>query len=127
MSKSKKESKAPVKMGAPSKYNDAIPALLAEAMHNGLSVERFCRNIRISKDTFYNWLKIHQDLSDAFHMGKNDCEAFWEDWLVNNLDNKNANAGLVKMFFTNRFGWSDKKETSNTVIVKHEDALKDLK
>ncbi len=114
------------KGGRPTKYNDDFPAKLSKAMYEGKSVARFCRDERINPDTFYEWVKKHEKFTEAFHIGKNDCEAFWEDWLVNNLDNKNANAGLVKMFFTNRFGWSDKKETSNTVVVKHEDAIKEL-
>jgi len=102
-------------MGRQTIYTDDMPDKLAEAMFNGVSIERFCRNVRICKQSLYNWIKIYPELMDAFLLGKNDCEAYWEDWLVKNLDNKNVNYGLTKMFFTNRFGWKDKTEQETTV------------
>jgi len=112
--------------GRPSKYRIEFIAELAAAMFIGKSVTRFCRDIRISKQCFYEWVKLHKDFGDAFEQGKDDCEAFWEDWLVENLANKDVNSTLVKLFMANRFGWSDKSESKHNVSVTQEDALKDL-
>lgn len=112
--------------GQPTKYTDDMPAKLIAAMESGKSATRFARDIRVHKDTLYEWAKVHPEFSDAFKKAKDYCEAHWEEWLVNNLDNKNVNAGLVKLFMTNRFGWTDKKETHVTATIKQEDALKEL-
>lgn|SRR5574338_233963 len=114
------------KVGRPTKYTSEMPAKLIEAMFEGKSVLRFCRDIRVDKDTFYEWVKVHPEFSAAFRQGKTDCEAFWEDWLVEHLGDKNVNGSLVRLFMTNRFGWSDKKDISNTLQMKPEDALKEL-
>lgn len=98
------------KIGRPTKYHDKMPELLIEAMGQGLSVIRFCAQQGISKDAFYEWVKVHPLFNDAFIHAKQLCESYWERWLVENLANKNVNAILVKLFFANRFGWHDKKE-----------------
>lgn len=96
--------------GRPTDYREEYCEKLIEAMYEGKSVERFCRDIRIAKNTFYNWLKKYPELRDAFDLGRNDCEAYWEEWLVNRLESKDVNSNLVKLLMTNRFGWSDKQE-----------------
>lgn len=114
--------------GRPTDYTDEMPEKLLTAMFAGKSVTRFCRDIRISTPTFYLWVSKHSQFSSAFELGKNDCEAFWEDWLVENLGNKEVNSTLVKLFFANRFGWHDKTESKNDVTVTpHEDWTKTLK
>ena len=112
--------------GRPTGYTDDLPPKLFEAMRQGKSVVQFCSDIDIAKATFYDWVEKHKDFSDAFKAGKSKCESHWETWLQNNFENKNMNSILVKMFFTNRFGWSDKTESKNEVNIKHEETLSDL-
>lgn len=99
----------PYVTGRPTKYTDEMPELLREAMYNGLSVIRFCRQVRISKDTFYNWIKEYPEFSDAFALGKTDCEGWWEEYATENMENKSLNTNLLKYYMANRFGWSDNK------------------
>lgn len=113
--------------GRPTKYTDDLPEKLIQAMYNGMSVERFCRQIRISKDTFYSWVKERKEFSDAFNLGRSDCEAFWEEWLVDRLESKNVNVVLVKMLFAQRFGWYESKqnqEEKNSVKDEFNEELK---
>jgi len=113
--------------GRPTKYTPEIVPRLTIAMKNGLSVQRFCRDEHLSPDTFYRWVKEHSEFSDAFAIGKSECEAYWETWLVENITNKDVNTALVKLFMANRFGWSDKSESKHEHSLKQEDALKELK
>jgi hypothetical protein len=106
--------------GRPTKYHEGMPELLVEAMKRGDSVTQFCADQDISKSTFYEWVREHQEFSHSFDRAAEKCEAYWESWLKNNMGNKNANGVLVKMFFTNRFGWSDKKEQNVSVTMQEE-------
>lgn len=72
-------------VGAPTKYHDGIPSQLIKYFDRPLyeeigetkvpskfpTIEGFCaRELKISKDTFYRWVKIHDELSDAFTKAK---------------------------------------------------------
>lgn len=103
--------------GRPTLYREEYCDKLIAAMYEGKSVERFCRDIRVCKDTFYEWVKKHTLFADAFKLGRTDCEAYWEEWLVNRLESKDVNSNLVKLFMTNRFGWGDKHDLSAHVAV----------
>lgn len=72
------------KVGAPTKWVDDIPEKLinyfSEQRYFTIgdkeypefnSVEGFCAHIKISKDTFYRWVKEKSQLSDAFGIAKN--------------------------------------------------------
>ncbi len=117
------------KMGRPTDYSEEMPLKLYKAMTEGKSVIRFCRDVGIASSTFYLWVEKHLEFSSAFDLGKNNCEAYWEDWLVTNFENKNVNSTLVKLFFANRFGWQDKTESKKDHNEDEKEtisALKDL-
>lgn len=114
------------KGGRPSDYDKKYCELFIKASREGKSVTRFCADIGIAKSTFYLWVKTHDQFSNAFNHGKTYCEAKWEEWLCNNLDNKEVNSALVKLFFTNRFGWSEKIENNTNVTINQEEAIKEL-
>ena len=67
----------------------------------------------MSKSTVYLWAEVHESFSDALQQGRELSQAFWEDELVDMMYNKEVNSPLVKLYFANRFGWSDKAETKN--------------
>jgi uridine phosphorylase len=113
--------------GRPTSYNNELSEKLLKMMTEGKSVTQFCAETDISKTSFYLWAKEYPVFADAFERGKEKCEAFWETWLHKNFANKEMNSALVKMFFANRFKWTEKVDTNTTVtIVKQEDALKEL-
>ena len=111
--------------GRPSSYHDKMPELLLASMRAGKSVVKFCSEQDISKSMFYRYVEAHPEFRDAFERGDMHCEAHWEDWLKDNLKNKECNAILIKMFFTNRFGWSDKKEVQQSVEIGVEQKTKE--
>lgn len=95
-------------------YHDGFPGLLKEALREGLSIRRFCYKYDIGKTTFYNWLKIHEELRDTFEDYHFHSESVWEEKGINNLENKNFNVGLYKFLMANNFEWTDKKEVNQT-------------
>jgi len=103
--------------GRPTKYTDEMPKLAKDYLSAGNSVTEFCAEYDIDKTTFYLWVKTHPDFSYAFIRGKNNSQAYWEKWLKNNLDNPKANGPLTKLYFANRFGWSDKKKIKQDHLI----------
>lgn len=115
------------KVGRPTDYRDEYPMKLFMAMTEGKSVTRFCSEVNVARKTFYEWVEKHEEFRNAFDAGREKCEAHWEEWLINNLSNKEVNSPLVKLFFANRFGWHDKIESKHDVSVRQEDAIEHLK
>ena len=109
---------AAVKLGRPTKYDDSFPELMEKMMfEEGWSVTKFCRHIRISRETFYAWAQEHQDFSDAWKRGRTSAEALYEEMGEKNLENTKFNFGLYKFLMNNKFGWADKKEIAQTTEI----------
>ena len=101
--------------GRPTKYKPEYDDLvLQEIGEKGLSIAQFARNLRVSRMSIYEWAEVHPSFSDALTRAKEWSEAHWEDRFVNEFmtDNK-VNAPLVKLYYTNRFKWSDKGESES--------------
>src|SRR5690554_3298607 len=100
-------------VGRPTKYTDAMPDALYNAMADGKSITQFAAKIGVSRSTVYEWAEQHPEFSDALTRGKEVGEAYWENELQGMMYSKEANAPLVKLYFANRFGWTDKQEVDN--------------
>ena len=114
--------------GRPTIYKNEYPSLLIELMgEQGYSAERFCAHLKIAVDTFYNWLKIHKDFSEAYSIAKTMFIAFWETDLIRLREAEKVQGSLVKFHLVNRLGWTDRSESKVTATVTtHEGSLKDL-
>lgn len=99
--------------GRPTKYNDAMPDALFNAMKDGKSITQFAAMVGVSRSTVYEWADHHPAFSDALTRGKEASEAYWETELQSMMYSKEVNAPLVKLYFANRFNWSDKAEVDN--------------
>lgn len=99
------------KVGRPTKYADDICKVAVEFLAEGKSVTQLARKLCVAKSTVYKWATEHKEFSDALTRGGELSQAFWEDELVNMMYSKEVNAPLVKLYFANRFGWSDKTES----------------
>ena len=100
-------------MARPTKYTDAMPDALFNAMAEGKSITQFAAMIGTSRSTIYEWAEHHPEFSDALTRGKEAGEAYWETELQGMMYSKDANAPLVKLYFANRFNWTDKAEVDN--------------
>lgn len=101
------------KRGRPTKYTDDMPSQLYEALASGDSVTQFAVAIGVNRDTVYAWAETHSEFSDALSRGQEASQAYWEGELRKMMYSKEVNAPLVKLYFANRFNWSDKAEVDN--------------
>ena len=90
-----------------------MPDALYNAMAEGKSVTQFAAMIGVSRSTVYEWAEHHAAFSDALSRGKEAGQAYWETELQGMMYSREANAPLVKLYFANRFGWTDKQEVDN--------------
>lgn len=114
--------------GRPTLYREEYCNLMLELIGDqGYSVIRFCAHLSIAKDTFYNWLTLFKEFSDAYEIAKVKLEAYWEFNLINMQQGEKVNSSLVKFHMVNRFGWTDRQEQKVTATVTtHEGSLKEL-
>jgi hypothetical protein len=107
--------------GPPTKYNDNVPEQLLEYFKEIVpieilgvtyprinSIEGFSASIGIAKSTFYQWVKIHDDLSNAWERAK-DSRA---DQLYQLTANKIISEGYGKMLTVNCTDMKDKVEST---------------
>lgn len=78
----------------------------------GKSITQFARDMRVSRQTIYQWAEDHPEFSDALGRAKEWSEAYWEDQMLDFMVSKEVNAPLIKLYMANRFKWTDKVEDS---------------
>ena len=100
--------------GRPTKYEKAYCQEAIEYLAQGKSVTQLSAKIGVSKSTIYQWASEHSEFSDALLRGQELSEAYWETELVEMMRDRDVNAPLVKLYFANRFRWSDKQEVDHT-------------
>jgi len=96
-------------VGRPTKYNpEYIDRVLTFVGEQGKSVTQFAFDLRVSKSTVYLWAQEHQEFSDALTLAQEWSQAAWETKLESMMMSRDVNAPLVKLYFANRFKWTDK-------------------
>lgn len=109
-----------VRAGAPSKYTEEVPQKLLDYFSeikplelNGKQVgfelptiEKFCCDIGIVKQTFYNWTEQHEKLLDAFNKAK----SYQKHWIVQLANNGIYKEGFAKFTAINCTDMRDKIE-----------------
>ena len=101
------------KGGRPTKYEERFLEIAEKYLAGGKSVTQLAKHLNVAKSTIYKWAEENKAFSDALELGKEFSQAYWENELENMMYNKEVNSPLVKLYFANRFGWSDKVETKN--------------
>ena len=116
------------KGGAPTKYRDDIPqklldyfstittiTIMGKEYPRFNSVEGFCAQTGIAKVTFYEWIKKHDALANAFKR----CKNYQADQLFNLTANRLFSESYGKLLTVNCTDMKDKiesKEESNQTI-----------
>ena len=100
--------------GRPTKYNPEYCETTIEFLAQGKSVTQLSAHLGVSKKTIYNWSNENEEFLHALTRGQELSEAFWETELVDMMRDRDVNAPLVKLYFANRFGWSDKQNVDHT-------------
>lgn len=119
--------------------------MLVEHMEKGFSFESFAGVLSVTKPTIYEWVKEHDEFSNAKGIGTEKSRIFWEDLGVRHILNesksthgigsksKSLNASVWVFNMKNRFGWRDKQpeEVEKTIVNNNSvsvtnDQLQDL-
>ena len=102
------------KVGRPTKYRpwmcDRVIALMAQ----GASKHEALADLGIWEDTFYRWAKEIPEFSEAVKIGTELSRMWWEREGRQSLRDKDFNHGLWYMNMKNRFGWTDRVNTTNS-------------
>ena len=113
-------------MARPTTYDPDYCELAKQYLGKGKSITQFARHIGVAKSSVYLWATTHPEFSDALQHGRELSQAHWEDELEAMMFNKDVNSPLVKLYFANRFGWTDKVETDHKSSDGSMGATKDL-
>jgi hypothetical protein len=98
-------------VGRPSEFDPAYIAIALDYMGDqGKSITQLARHLRVSKQSIYNWMDKYPEFLDALKMAQEWGQGYWEDRLEDMMTDRSANAPLVKLYFSNRFGWTDRSD-----------------
>lgn len=123
------DSDSPRPVGRPSLYDPKYCAMLIEDMKAGFSFEAFAALIDVSKETLYEWTRVHPEFSDAKKKAFEMSRRFWEkigiDHIITTTEteyeqgagrssssSKMLNSSVYIFNMKNRFPkeWRDRKE-----------------
>ena len=114
----------PMQKRLSSKYHrswnsDSIPKVV-ELMEAGGSIAEACVILKITRATFYRWMKCPNKQAFAKRMGAllEASEAWWIGQGRQNIANKAFNSSLYNLNMSNRWKWNT--SNSETVKVVHE-------
>ena len=102
-------------VGRPSKYRPEYCEMLVQHMSMGMTFTSFAGHpeIRVCRDTLYEWEKVHPEFSDARKRGIAASEHFFlEAGFSSMFDKQNFNTTIWYMMMKNIHGWKDKQETT---------------
>ena len=101
------------KGGRPTVWDDKYLEESINFLSLGKSLTQLAKHLNIAKSTLYKWAEESQQFSDALQIGKDFSQAHWENRLEEMMFDKEVNSPLVKLYFANRFKWTDKQEVDN--------------
>lgn len=96
-------------MGRPTLYKPEYCEMLLEHMEQGFSLESFAGKVRVSRDTLYEWIKVHKEFSDTVSVAKSLSQYKWEE-LGREMMMGRAPGSVPSLYMfnmKNRFGWAD--------------------
>ena len=95
--------------GRPTKYEKSYCDLALELIgDNGYSLAEFAKHIRADRATVHRWAEKYPEFRNALTRAKEWSQAYWEGQLKGMMLSRDVNAPLVKLYFANRFNWTDK-------------------
>jgi predicted transcriptional regulator len=106
--------------GRPTKYNNKFCEKALKLFEKGLSVVQVAAELNVSRDTIYQWAKVHSEFSDTLAMGIAKAEAFWETILqagASGANDEPVNPGLLSLIMKCRYHWTETKEVNLTASV----------
>ena len=93
--------------GRPTKYRPEIDQLVFDYMDDGLSIVQAARKLNVARSTIYKWADDNKGFSDTLTRAREASEAHWEYKFTEMMTSRDVNGPLVKLYFSNRFGWAE--------------------
>jgi len=93
--------------GRPTKYKPEIDQLVFDYMDSGLSIVQVARKLNVARSTIYKWADDNKGFSDTLTRAREASEAHWEYKFTEMMTSRDVNGPLVKLYFSNRFGWAE--------------------
>ena len=109
--------------GRPTKYKEEYCEQIIEMGLLGKSRVQCAVKFKVCRDTLHEWGTKHQLFSDALKQAQENAEAYWEDKIIELLEDGDNGAGKspISMFYMKcRFGWRDRDATQLNVGVQSE-------
>lgn len=97
----------PGKPGQPTKYYEGLDEIVFDLMDTGLSIVQVARKLNVARSTIYRWADDNKTFSDALTRAREASEAYWEYQYTDMMRSRDVNGPLVKLYFSNRFGWAE--------------------
>lgn len=118
------------RIGRPSKYKKKYCQMIMDHLDSGYSIESFAAVVHVNQDTIWEWIKVHDDFSEAVKRGRAYCQLYWEKIGMTGMMGRIVGFNPTTWIFNmkNRFNWQDKVETSDPTARKLvDDAEEELK
>jgi len=64
--------------GRPTDYRPEYDQRIIDVMSTGASLVEFVAEIGVTRETAYEWARVHPSFSDAFTRARELCQAWWE-------------------------------------------------
>jgi len=118
--------------GRPTKYEERFCQMLIQHMSEGLSFDSFAAEVKINRDTLYEWKKVYPEFSDAHKRGLVENLNFWERVGRQQAIKGKGNVAAWIFNMKNRHGWKDTQEITSPdgqapiqIIIKERNAKDD--
>jgi len=118
--------------GRPTLYDESLCEKALELFGKGLSVVQVAAEFNVSRDTIYEWAKVHPEFSDTLSTGIAKAEAFWETILQGGASGANeqpVNQGLLSLIMKCRYHWTEKQgidlSGGMNIVIEKPDFLAD--
>lgn len=114
-------------LGRPTIYEPELCETLPDMFMQGESITEVCVKLGISRDTFYRWMKLYPDFSDAVKIGLEKSEAWWEKLgRAGAAGVTDINPPVWIFNMKNRFKWSDRSDVSVSGMLDTSDSKVDI-
>lgn len=104
-------------------YNEGHPQRMLELFTKGSLNTQVIATLGLKKDTFYRWIREHENFKTAYEIGRARAEAFWAQQLQEmTIERNDRGAKACIMILNNNFGWgrdeNSRSVTQNTINIQ---------
>jgi hypothetical protein len=109
--------------GRPTKYSPEIDQVVFDYMDSGLSIVQVARKLNVARSTIYKWADDNVMFSDTLTRAREASEAHWEYKFTEMMTSRDVNGPLVKLYFSNRFGWAETQHQNTNLEVSTPESI----